>query len=722
MEVSKLVFIKKNKKTFFYRRYFFFLPRMIFIGGEKNMFKKYPFVRQEGLKDCGCASLLMIIKYYKGNISIERLRDLTHTNKNGTSAYNLIKACEELGFYSRGFKGSIDDLKNAVLPCIAHVVIDNVYKHYLVIYEINFDKEFMIIADPAKGISKISFSNFCSIWTGVLIVLYPVRSIPIIKNVGVNDFIFKNLLKYKSLLFHLFMLSLFVIILKLVSSFYFKFIIDGIDISKGYLKSIFVIFLLLSLTRIFINYLRNKFLILLNCRLDFSLVLDAFKRVISLPYRFYHNRTAGEIISKINDLGNARDFMSKVCVSIFIDFPLIIISIIFLVRINVHLFFLTLLVFVLYLVLSLIYNKLFVVYVDRIKTNRELINSYMYESISGFETVKGINIESRIIDKFNEKYVFLLNNIYRLQEHINNQSFFKDFINDIGNICILFLGALLVFDGKLSIGYLVTYSSMVIYFLEPIRNIMDLDVNIKESRESICRVLSLYENYSDKGIIGFKNGNICFENLSFTFDNKNDVLKNLSLAINKGEKVMIYGTSGSGKSTLLKLLMGYYSIERGMIFIDGIDINDYKVMSIRKNISYVSQNEVLFNDTLLNNLSFYSRDNNDILSMTKLLEFNEILNNDLGLNMMIEENGFNLSGGQRQRIVLARALLKPSQIIIIDEGLSQVDISLERKILSNIFNKYRDKTFIIISHRLENIDLYDRLIRIDNGVLYEEKK
>ena len=159
-----------------------------------------------------------------------------------------------------------------------------------------------------------------------------------------------------------------------------------------------------------------------------------------------------------------------------------------------------------------------------------------------------------------------------------------------------------------------------------------------------------------------------------------------------------------------------------MIFIDGVDINDYKLKSIRKNITYVSQNELLFNDTLLNNLNLYSNDNDYILSMTKLVEFNEILDNDLGINMMVEENGFNLSGGQRQRIVLARALLKQAQIILIDEGLSQVDVPLERKILSNIFDKFKDKTFIIVSHRLQNMDLYDRFIRIDEGVLYEEVK
>ena len=684
------------------------------------MLKKYPFVKQEGYKDCGLTSLLMIIKYYKGNVSIERLRDLTHTNKNGTSAFNLVKASHELGFYSKGVRGSLNDLKYVVLPCIAHVIINNSIKHFIVIYEINYDKEILIVADPAYGIKKISFSEFSSIWTGVLIIIYPIRSIPIMKDINVNSFIFKTIFKYKKSLIILFLLSILIILLNLISSFYFKFIIDGIDISKGYLKNIFFVFLLLSITRLVINYLRSKFLIILNCKLDFSLVLDAFKRIILLPYHYYHNRTTGEIVSKINDLGVSRDFISKICVNLFIDFPLVIISAFFLFKINISLFLITFLIFVLYLLLSYIYSRVYKLYIYKVKTNREIINSYMYESISGFETVKGINIESNVIDKFNNKYINYLNDMYRLDNHISNQSFLRDLINDIGNIFVLLFGSFLVFDGKISIGYLITYSSMMIYFLEPIRNIIDMDVSVKESRESITRLLSLYENYFDKGIVNFKGGRICFSNLSFSFDNKK-ILKNINLVINKGERIMICGTSGSGKSTLLKLLMKYYSVNRGMIFIDGIDINDYKVKSLRKNISYVSQNEIIFNDSLINNLNFYSRDNNEVLNMARLVEFNEIMDNDLGLNMMIEENGLNLSGGQRQRIVLARALLKQAQIILIDEGLSQVDVPLERKILKNIFNEFRDKTFIIVSHRMENVDLYDRVIKINNGEIIDEK-
>lgn len=679
---------------------------------------KYPFVKQEGLKDCGASCLLMIVRYYKGNLSIERLRDLTRTSKNGTSAYNIVDASIKLGFDAHGIKCDLSDFKSVILPCIAHVVIDNSYKHFVVIYEVNFEKNYLVIGDPAKCVRKISFDDFNKIWSHVLITLYPCSTVPYCKDVKIGDFIYKNIIRHRSDLILLLALSLLIVIFKIVLSFYFKFIIDGVSISKDYLRTIFLIFLLFSISKNVIDYFRSKFLVILNCKLDFSLTLDAFRRIILLPYHYYHNRCSGEIISKINDLSNSRDVISKVCVCLFIDLPIIFISSIFLIKMNFSLFLVAFFMLLFYILLSVLYNRVYVKYIYDIKNRKEHINSFMYECISGFETVKGISIEGSVIDKFNRKYTNFLNKIYILQGHINIQHFFKSLVNDIGNLIIVFVGTLMIFDNKFDIGSLITYTSMVVYFLEPIRNIVDLDFSFKESREAIMRVISLYENYSDKGVLKFRNGLIEFKNLSFSFDNKKNILNNVNLSISAGEKILFYGPSGSGKSTLLKLLMHYYDVPRGHIFISGNDINDYRTSSLRKNISYISQNEILFNDSLLNNLKLYGSD--DVVSISKDFCFNEILDNDLGFNMMIEENGFNLSGGQRQRIVLARTFIKQAPIVLIDEGFSQIDESLERKILDNIFNKY-DCTIVVVSHRLSNIDLYDRVIHFNDGEIIDEK-
>ena len=276
----------------------------------------------------------------------------------------------------------------------------------------------------------------------------------------------------------------------------------------------------------------------------------------------------------------------------------------------------------------------------------------------------------------------------------------------------------------MNIGTLLTFSSLLVYFLDPIKNIINLDNTVKESKIAFKRVLELidYENKEIGFIEKFKGGDIIFKNVNFTFDDKNQILRNVNLNIKNGSKVMIVGKSGSGKSTLFKLLMKYYKIDNNKIFINDVDINNYTLSTINNSIVYISQNEILFNDTLYNNIVFDNNEKDKLLSIANICEINEILDSNLGFNMLIEENGFNLSGGQRQRIILARALMKKFNILIIDEGLNQIDTDLERRILKNIFEKYKDKTIIVISHRLDNLDLFDNLIKFDSGQVKDVKR
>ena len=161
--------------------------------------------------------------------------------------------------------------------------------------------------------------------------------------------------------------------------------------------------------------------------------------------------------------------------------------------------------------------------------------------------------------------------------------------------------------------------------------------------------------------------------------------------------------------------MRYYKIDMNKIFIDGVDINNYKLNSLNK-IQYLSQNEVLFTDSVFNNININNSDMNYFLEVCKNCYIDSIINkSNLGYNMMIEENGFNISGGEKQRIILARTLLSPFNILIIDEGTNQIDINLERKILKNIFKLYKNKTIIFITHRLDNIDLFDNFFELNDG-------
>lgn len=688
------------------------------------MFLKYPFVKQDGINDCAVASLLMIIKYYKGNVGVEQLRSMTKTTKIGTTAYHLIETAKQIGLDAKGIKCELDILNkdNIVLPAIVHVTIDQSYNHYLVIYEINFKKKTILIADPASKIKRISFTEFEKMWNKIIIFMYPIYKLPLYKNnFSLLKFVMTIIKKCKKEFVNILFLSLFLTIFSIVVSFYFKYMIDGIAYSnsKEYLTFIFVIFLLVHFLKIITDFFRNKVLIYLNQKIDIMLTMETFKQIILLPYNYYCNRTTGEVISRINDLGTVREMISKVAYTLFIDLPLTLLSFVFLIFISTSLFIVALILLILYIINILVFKSIFSNYINKIQIKKAEVTSYMVESISGFETVKGINIETKVISKLENKYVQLLKQIKKFEESYNYQYLVKELINNIGFIIIIYLGVRLVNNQVITLGQLLTFNALLTYFLGPIRNVVDLDSSVKEANNALRRIIDIFYEPEQTGIVESSiNGDIYLDKLNYTYNDRDYVLKHISLKIKNQEKVLIIGDSGSGKSTLLKILMKYYQVNRGQVKINEIDINDYCLENYKNNISYVSQKEMLFTETLEKNLKINNSNTNEFLDIAKICEVDEIIkNNNVGYKMLIEENGNNISGGEKQRIVLARALLKPFNLLIIDEGLNQMDINLERRILKRVINKYHDKTIIVVTHRLENMDLFDKVIELKEGRL-----
>ncbi len=655
----------------------------------------------------------MIIKYYNGYVSVDELNELMGTNRYGTSALNVINVARRIGFEASGIKATLEQINenNIILPCIAHVIIDKKYKHFVVIYKINFKSKTVIIADPQSKIKKMSYREFNKIYNNVLLLLYPVK--PIVKNneVSIKRLLINILKKYKKEIKHLLIISLILMFFSIITSFYMKLIFDNIDLSKDLLTIIFILFLSLNFIKIFANYLRTKLLIFINEKVDVEINMDAYKKVINLPYHYYKNRTTGEMISKLSDLDKIRDMINKVIIILFVDLPLTIFSTTVLILISKKLFLVSLVFLLLYALIIILSKKIIKNKTETCYRNKADTVSLMQESINGFETVKALNIENRIIKKYENRYIKYLREIVSLDNILNMQSYFKEMVNITNELLILFLGVILVRNNEMTVGNLLAFNSIQVFFFTPIRNIIDLDINLIEAKTVLKKVYEMFEekkiNISKKDI----RGSISINKLTYKYNDK-EILKGINLKIKKGDKVMILGDSGSGKSTLLKILIGYLKVGRNMIKYDDIDIND--INNIRDNVTYISQNEVLFTDTIYNNICI--NDNDKISEVGLDCCIDEIIKNDqLGYNMLIEENGFNISGGQKQRIVLARALMKKFNILLIDEGLNQIDINLERKILKNIFSKYKDKTIIIVSHRKENIDLFNHLIELSEG-------
>lgn len=684
--------------------------------------KKNLIVLQDGAKDCGAACLRSIIQYYGGNVTLERLIELTKTTKEGTTFYNLKEASEEIGLATRSYRvDDIEKIKEINIPFICQITKNN-YTHFIVVYKIKDNK--LLIMDPSIGKRSIDIFDFNNIWTGNIMLFEKVSTLPLEEDPNITNRLIKEVLKNnKGNIIFVMILSLISTILSCLVSLYSQIIFDKIiDTELNNLIIVTLTFSILYIIKNITNYIRNHILIYISQKLDINILLNTFTKVVLLPYNYYKNRRTSEVLSKINDLSYIKNFISKIIVTIFLDFLLLIVATITIYYKIKEVLIIFIITQILYILIVLIFNN----YIKNITIKRQeataTLNNTIIESVSTFETIKGLNIEDNIIYKFSKDYSSLLNITFDIDKLNNLLTFLKEMII---NICLITVDYYIfknIMNGISTTGDYLTITILSSYLIYPISNIMDLSYEYHYIKNSIKRADTFFEVEEEKIHDKRKltvNGNIKIMNLKYTFNNKCYVLNDINLFIKNNDRVLILGSSGSGKSTILKLLYKYLEADRKTIYINGYDINDYSLSDIRESITYVSQNELLFNDTIRNNI-ILGRDVSEIdyLNICKILHIDDIVKDSIqGYDYVLEENGINLSGGQRQRIILARSLLKNSNIIMIDEGFNQIDITLEREILQDIFTYYHNKTFIIVSHRKENSDLYNRIIKIKNGVV-----
>lgn len=684
--------------------------------------KKNLIVLQDGAKDCGAACLRSIIQYYGGNVTLERLIELTKTTKEGTTFYNLKEASEEIGLATRSYRvDDIEKIKEINIPFICQITKNN-YTHFIVVYKIKDNK--LLIMDPSIGKQSIDIFDFNNIWTGNIMLFEKVSTLPLEEDPNITNRLIKEVLKNnKGNIIFVMILSLISTILSCLVSLYSQIIFDKIiDTELNNLIIITLTFSILYIIKNITNYIRNHILIYISQKLDINILLNTFTKVVLLPYNYYKNRRSSEVLSKINDLSYIKNFISKIIVTTFLDFLLLIVATITIYYKIKEVLIIFIITQILYILIVLIFNN----YIKNITIKRQeataILNNTIIESVSTFETIKGLNIEDNIIYKFSKDYSSLLNITFDIDKLNNLLTFLKEMII---NICLITVDYYIfknIMNGISTTGDYLTITILSSYLIYPISNIMDLSYEYHYIKNSIKRANTFFEVEEEKIHDKRKlivNGNIKITNLKYTFNNKYYVLNDINLFIKNNDRVLILGSSGSGKSTILKLLYKYLEADRKTIYINGYDINDYSLSDIRESITYVSQNELLFNDTIRNNI-ILGREVSEIdyLNICKILHIDDIVKDSIqGYDYVLEENGINLSGGQRQRIILARSLLKNSNIIMIDEGFNQIDITLEREILQDIFTYYHNKTFIIVSHRKENSDLYNRIIKIKNGVV-----
>ena len=487
--------------------------------------------------------------------------------------------------------------------------------------------------------------------------------------------------------------------------------------------------ILLNIFKVILEAFRTQLLIYLSQRLDISLLLGYYRHVIELPMNFFGTRKVGEIVSRFNDASKVRETISSGTLSIIMDTIMVIGGGTLLYYQSNEMFGVTMVMVALYVIIVLCFNKIYDrVNREQMEDNAQLV-SYLVESLNGIQTVKVNNAEHKVNVKTESKFVKSLRSVFNLSFVTNIQNSLKSFVQLIGEVVLLWVGGINVIKGNITIGQLITFNTLVIYFLDPVKNLIDLQPKIQTAKVAADRLNEIMELDVEKLEIENKKlkpasiyGDIEFKNVDFRYGKRKLVLKDVNLKIQKGSKVAFVGESGSGKTTLSKLLLHLYIPEKGSISIGGNNIDDIQIETLRDRISYISQETFLFSGSILENLTLGS----ESVTLDQVMEASRISRADEFINELplryetnLEENGANLSGGQRQRLAIARALLKKSDILILDEATSNLDSITEKYIQDTLESIGEDMTVIFIAHRLSTIKKCDNIFVMEKGELIE---
>ncbi len=722
-------------------------------------------VFQHDERDCGAACLSMIAAHYGLRLPISRYRELTKTDKSGTTLYGVIDGAQRIGLKAEALSGSPDELTKGIangeicFPFIAHIISDDAMLHYVVVYSLKNGR--FQIADPGKGKQRLTHEQFFSCWTGYIAVFEKTDSFQKRNETKGSFTRFFALLKgqYRKLAAIL-ALSLIISAIGIIGAFVFQIVLDDFFSEHYEVESvaveeaghahshadessleqtveavytiadnfheIFFVLIVMYLLQAGIQFARSYLIILISRIIDIRLSLAYHNHIMGLPVSSISVRQTGEYLSRFSDASTIRQAISTATVTLLMDSIMVVACGVILYLQNSRLFFAALPIVIMYIVIVLFFRKPIERSNRSVMENDARLQSYFKESIDGAETIKAACAEKQSKEKTTSRFHSFINAVVKSSMVSALQDTLVGTIELVGTVVILWLGFHMALRGQVTVGAVITFYALLAFFTEPIKHLTELQPTIQTAFVAADRlndILDLQrEPIEESGEELPPIRRLEFQNVDFRYGNRELTLENINLAINKGEKIAIVGESGSGKTTLAKLLLRFYEPERGSILLNGKDVRELNLYALRRAVAYVDQNTFLFSDTIKSNLKLGNSDaaDEEIKQACRISRIDEYIRKlPLGYDTPLDENGMNLSGGQRQRLAIARALLKKPQLLILDEATSNLDTITEAGIKNTISQLNNDMTCIIIAHRLTTVRNCDRIYVMEHGQIAE---
>ena len=697
--------------------------------------------------DCGPTCLRMVAKYYGRNVSLDYLRNKSEYGKQGVSMLGLSEAAESIGFKTIGAKLSFEQLINdAPLPAIIHWD-----QYHFVVLTKGSTKKQLIIADPAKGLIKLTKTEFLKCWIsttendtskGTTLLL---ETTPLFKEKDFTDdkqkqnkkigwsYLFSYVKEHKAYFFQIFLGLIIGSILQLIFPYLTQSIVDtGINTQNiNFIQIVLAAQLMLLFSQTVVEFIRSRILMHISTRINISLLSGFWAKLLKLPMQFFDSKHPGDIIQRIGDHHRIESFLTGTALNtVFSIFNLFLFSFV-LLSYSITIF----IVFLVGSVLYLIWIRLFLKYRRKIDYQRFAIaskeNNATMQLVYGMQEIKLNNAENTFRWAWEGLQAGLFKLNFKSLSLAQYQQVGAFFINQGKNILITFIVAKLVIEGSLTLGMMPAIQYIIGQLNSPIEQLIGFTQQAQDAKISLERLNDIH-SLDDEEVSNIElqhnlphEHSINIKNLSFTYPGAGNepVLKNINLQIPEGKVTAIVGMSGSGKSTLIKLLLRFYENYKGEMNVGTANLKNISPKFWRSVCGSVMQDSFIFNDNIQKNITVTGDkiDNDRLLNACKtanILSFIESL--PLGFYTKLGAEGNGISGGQKQRISIARAVYKNPQFMFFDEATNSLDANNEKIILENLQQFFKDKTVLVVAHRLSTVKNADKIVVLENGEVAEE--
>jgi len=706
---------------------------------------KFPSYIQHDAMDCGPTCLRMVAAYYGQVYSLESLREKTNISKEGVSLLGISEAAENLGFRTMGAQASFETLLEEVsLPCIVHWN----QNHFVVVYKIKKKrgKTLVFVSDPAVGQLTYTEEEFCNAWIstknsgdneGVVLLLEPTpdfysKEEEKIQRKGFK-FLWTYLKPYKNLIFQLFLGLLFGSLLQLIFPFLTQAVVDlGITNQNiGFIYLVLIAQLMLTISASAVEFIRGWIFLHLGTRINIALISDFLIKLMRLPMGYFDTKMTGDILQRIGDHNRIQDFLTNSSLSILFSMFNILIFGIVLGLYNLKILGIFFIGSFLYFLWIWLFMKKRAQLDHKNFAQQSVNQSNIIELITGMQEIKLNGCEQQKRWEWER----IQAKLFRLRIKGLALGQYQDsgaiLINQTKNILITILVATLVIEGKMTLGMMLSVQYIIGQLNSPIDQLINFFRQTQDAKLSLERLSEIHDKDDEESIEDQKmqeiprNEEIRLENACFAYDGTSVgelVVKNIQLTIPANKQTAIVGMSGSGKTTLVKLLLGFYPLKSGAIYLGNNKLDAYSWRQWRKRCGMVMQDGFIFSDTIARNIApgVEYIDKEKLLKAVTVANIRDFIESlPLSYNTKIGREGHGLSQGQKQRILIARAVYKDPEFVFFDEATNALDANNERTIMDNLTGFFQGKTVLVVAHRLSTVRNADQIIVLEKGEIVE---